>query len=407
MRLGRHDEIGEMACLLRDLLERLEQSSKHSEQLTAFIAEAPVAIAMFDRDMRYRAASRRWMEDYGLSGSVIGRGHYEIFPDIPEGWKEVHRRGFAGEVVKQDEDGFEREDGSTLWLRWEVRPLYGADGTVDGIVIFTEDITPRKTAEQERDASIRALENSNHEFDEFAHMTAHDLKEPLRGLRNQISFLEEDFGDHLPQEGKARLARMATLGTRMQRLIEDLLFYARLGRAELAVQLADPNQMICDVREMLEGLLTERNVEIAVPRKMAPMLCDKTRVTEVFRNLITNAIKNNDKENPLIEIGQLPAIRVGATVEKGVFYVKDNGIGIAPESHDEIFRMFRRVANDKSAGVEGTGAGLAFVKRIVERHGGHIWLESVPGEGTTFYFTLSRAPASSPKMAATACGQAM
>ena len=146
--------------------------------------------------------------------------------------------------------------------------------------------------------------------------------------------------------------------------------------------------MVRNVQHMIETLIHERHAEIVVPHELPRVLCDRTRITEAFRNLITNALKYNDKEQPRIEIGFLPEVASGAQTEKNVFYVKDNGVGIACEFHENIFRMFRRLQSAETAGQDGTGSGLAFVKKIVERHNGRIWLTSKPGCGTTFYFSL-------------------
>ncbi len=128
----------------------MQQARDESEErLRLFINYAPVALAMFDRDMRYLALSRRWMTDYGTPRDVIGRSYYELFPEVPERWKEVHRRGLAGDIMRVEEDRFVRATGAEQWLQWEVRPWRMNDGQVGGIVIFTEDITQRKRDEEE------------------------------------------------------------------------------------------------------------------------------------------------------------------------------------------------------------------------------------------------------------------
>jgi signal transduction histidine kinase len=175
----------------------------------------------------------------------------------------------------------------------------------------------------------------------------------------------------------------------MERLINDLMYFSRLGRADLAVQRTDPNALLIDIQQMMETVLSERHARIVVPRLLPEIVCDKTRVTEVFRNLITNAVKYNDKTEKLVEVGFLESVNTKDGLQRGVFYVKDNGSGIDPEFHQEIFRIFKRLQSASDGPETGTGVGLTFVKKIVERHGGRIWLESEPGNGTVFYFNLT------------------
>jgi signal transduction histidine kinase len=254
------------------------------------------------------------------------------------------------------------------------------------------EATERKRQDAELARHVAALERSNQELDDFAYIASHDLKEPLRGLSNNAKFLRDDYADKLDQDGVNRLLRLGYLSQRMEQLVNDLLYFSRLGRQDLAIQPTDLNAVIRDIEMMSETTLTERNVTIVIPRPLPPISCDTTRITEVFRNLISNAAKYNDNEAKRIEIGRLPTLETRHGTENDVFYVRDNGIGIAAEFHEDIFRIFKRL-NAEDNDKKGTGVGLTFVRKIIERHGGRIWLNSLPGKGTTFYFTIGKGAA--------------
>ena len=236
-----------------------------------------------------------------------------------------------------------------------------------------------------------AIKAAYQELDEFAYIVSHDLKEPLRGIHNYAEFLLEDYGDKFDEEGHRMLGTLVKLSHRMGDLIDALLDFSRIGRTELQIAPRSVQTSVDDVLESLSAQLRERQVEVRVTSALPQIECDCIRLGEVFIHLITNAMKFNDSAERWIEIGHEPS-RDGQVV----IYVRDNGIGIREKHLSSVFSMFRRLhTRDKYGG--GVGAGLAFAKKIVEHHGGRIWLESTPGEGTTAYFTLGVASADAAK----------
>jgi light-regulated signal transduction histidine kinase (bacteriophytochrome) len=233
------------------------------------------------------------------------------------------------------------------------------------------------------------LEQSNEQLDIFADIASHDLKEPLRGIHNFAHFLIEDYkeGTPLDAEGVAKLETLIVLTKRMKDLINSLLHYSRLGYTDLTLQEADLNEMVHEVLDVLRLRIEEGNIQIKIPHSLPTVACDPVSMSEVFYNLLSNAMKYNQNPDKWVEIGVLP--REKPEQETPTLYIRDNGIGISPDHYETVFRMFRRLhARDEYGG--GTGIGLAIVKRVVERHGGTIWLESEEGRGTTFYFRLSQ-----------------
>jgi signal transduction histidine kinase len=253
---------------------------------------------------------------------------------------------------------------------------------------LAQELAERRRAERELAERNVELAQSNRELDDFAYIASHDLKEPLRGIHNFAVFLLEDYGEKLDAEGRAKLETLPRLTRRMDDLIDSLLQFSRVGRVDLAIDQVDLAEIVAGVVESLAVALEEQRVEVRVPRPLPTVRCDRARVGEIFRNLLANAVKYNDKPEKWVEIGFEDARRDGAG-RPPIFYVRDNGIGIPGKHQDAIFRIFKRLhGRDQFGG--GTGAGLTIVKKIVERHHGRVWVESAPGEGSTFYFTLER-----------------
>ncbi len=234
------------------------------------------------------------------------------------------------------------------------------------------------------------LEISNVELDSFAYVASHDLKEPLRGINNYSNFLLEDYGDKLDTNGIEQLQTLIRLTERMEVLLDSLLHFSRVGRIDLQKSEVELNEVLQHSLLFMKSRIDENKVEIVVPQPLPKIFADEVRVSEIFSNLISNAIKYNDKENKQIEIGfagkNIHNV-AGESKTEHTFYVRDNGIGIDEKHQTEVFRIFKRLHSRKEYG-GGVGAGLTIVKKIIERHGGRIWLESQKQEGTTFYFTL-------------------
>ncbi|MEH2135737.1 ATP-binding protein [Nostoc sp.] len=275
----------------------------------------------------------------------------------------------------------ETVQGSALpWKPCEVEAVIELRSLVVGIVLRQADKMASMNFE---------LQRSNEELDSFAYVASHDLKEPLRGIHNYANFLMEDYADVLDDDGIAKLQTLVRLTQRMEDLINSLLHFSRLGRAELSRQSVNLNELVQQVIATLTIARPQSEVEFRIPQPLNNVQGDRAQINELFSNLISNAVKYNDKPQKWVEIGFIEANGESKVVPTSVtFYVRDNGIGISQEYLDKIFEIFRRLhGRDEFGG--GTGVGLTIARKIVERHGGRIWVESTPTLGSTFYFTLS------------------
>lgn len=227
------------------------------------------------------------------------------------------------------------------------------------------------------------LQRRNQELDTFTYIASHDLKEPLRGISNYAQFLIEDYSKTLDVEGRERLVTIQRLIQRMEELLNSLLHYSRVERVELNQSDLELTQVVQEALDQLQGRLQGEHVQVHLPQSLPLVRGDRTQLTEVFTNLLSNALKYNDKAEKWVEVG----VQNPINGEPPIFYVRDNGIGISPEHREKVFEIFRRLHTRDAYG-GGTGAGLTIVKKIIERHGGRIWVDSTVGNGATFYFTI-------------------
>lgn len=247
-----------------------------------------------------------------------------------------------------------------------------------------QEITEREKAERTLKQTLEKLESKNQELEKFAYVVSHDLREPLRGITSYIKLLQKKCTNQIDETARGYMDYIVESADRMKILIQKLLRYSRIGTIAKDFREFDLNYTLDKVISDLKVAIVENNADI-VRQDMPRIWGDETCISLLFQNLISNAMKfSSDAERPKIEI------TAERNEQEWQFCVSDNGIGIDPKYQDEIFRMFQRV--DPESKSPGTGIGLAICKKIVDNHNGKIWVESEPGNGSDFYFTLPDKP---------------
>jgi len=261
---------------------------------------------------------------------------------------------------------------------YEVKAL--AIPELDCVRLYFRDITRRKHLEQERSFFIKQLEDKNEELEQFTYTVSHDLKSPLITISGFAGLLEKDVAAGNSERLRKNIDRIRTAAGMMQTLLNDLLELSRIGRIVDVREDVDLHKLVDEVLSLLSSLITERKIKVTVATDLGSVHGERRRITQVIQNLLENAAKFMGEQTA-------PEIHVGVRYEneRKVFYVEDNGMGIEPAYQEKVFGMFEQL--DRT--MEGTGIGLALVRRIVESHGGKIWVESEGlGQGSRFCFTL-------------------
>lgn len=310
----------------------------------------------------------------GASISVLI--HPDDAPSVTMALKRIRDEGASATRIE-----YRGRSDHCRWLESEIRALYGTNGQFTGAILTTRDVTERKQIEVERERLIAELEQKNAELERFTYTASHDLKSPLITIQGFLGYLERDAQEGNTKRMQDDIRRIGAAVRKMERLLNDLLELSRIGRVSAAPQYVPFNVVVQEALELLAGRIAERQARISVAPEMPVVYGERTRLVEVVQNLVDNALKFCDNQyTPDITIGVLRESQGSS-----IFFVRDNGIGIEPKYHEQIFGLFNKL-DPRSA---GTGVGLTIVRRIIEVHGGRIWAESGgPGSGATFYFSL-------------------
>lgn len=374
-----------------------QQLQESQQRLHLFFEHAPAAVAMFDRDMRYLLVSRRYIQDYGLdSQTLLGRSHYEVFPELPERWREVHGRCLQGAVESRPEDCFVRLDGSLEWVRWEMHPWYEAGGEVGGLILFSEVITAAKNAEKALRSSeeqLRAAQRME-AVGRLAGGVAHDFNNILTVIVSYAELAQQDLPPDHPLYGD--LDEILAASKRAEGLTRQLLTFSR--RQVTSLEVLDMNAVVSGLSKMLVRLIGE-DVQLQFQAHPSPcwVQADRGQLEQVLMNLAVNARDAMQGGGVLVihvslaELSPLQCQTLGLSPGTHVsLRVSDSGCGMDEETRN---RMFEPFFTTKGQG-KGTGLGLSTVYGIVRSCQGAVDVESVPGQGTTLtlYFPLHSEP---------------
>lgn len=391
---------GQVGTICRDVTEQvkaqerarklIEETDRQKAQLETILEALPVGIGISDATgkvimlndnidviWRGKAPRPKGFEEYGAYKAWWADTGKEL---APEDWG-VYRALKNGETSLGEVIRIQRFDGTLGTILHSATPTRDGAGRIEGAIGVIQDITDKVTSDKALRDRAEELRRSNAELQQFAYVASHDLKEPLRMVTSYLQLLEKKDRDNLDERSRGYLRFAVDGAKRMNDLIDDLLAYSRVGTNTMKMAPTNMNEIVDIVLGDLKSVIDENGADIAHD-ELPTIMADRTQMVQLFLNLVGNAIKFRGLAPP--------RVRVSAEVRgtEWVFSVQDNGIGIPKDQQDRLFQMFQRLHTREE--YPGTGIGLAICKKIVERHGGNIWVESERGEGATFSFSMVR-----------------
>lgn len=373
----------------------ITELTRHAEQMENFIQNLPAGVAVLDRQMCYLYVSERFLKDYQLDSegyttqTIKGKNHYSVFRSIKEDWRQAHEDALKGFVTRKSDDNYFTPDGRCVWFDWEVRPWHEPDGSIGGLLMQTVDTTLHKNVESDlkmaREQALRATSAKS----SFLAGMSHEMRTPLHSIIGYADMLQ---GSSLDKEQLTYVQSLSKSSDLLLGLINDVLDLSKIESGQLRIKNL-PLRMkdVCeDIHHMFRLKCADKNLEFryTVEEEDAVYLGDSTRISQILVNLLGNAYKFTEEGFIGLHLMRNHTGRKGNLH----FLVEDTGVGIPRTQHGDIFSSFYQIDNLNRRKMEGTGLGLSITKQLVELMGGEIWVESIPGVGSRFHFTLDLQP---------------
>ncbi|OPL15337.1 MAG: hypothetical protein AVO38_10725 [delta proteobacterium ML8_D] len=381
-------ELNKEVITCRKTEEALRESNRYTRELIEVSLDPLVTISSEGRITDVNRATEK-LTGYPR-GKLTGTCFSEYFTDTQradQGYLQVLREGYIHNYPLE----VRHRGGTVTPVLYNASVYHDGKGDIAGVFATARDITECRMVEEELRKNEKRLNDllaevaaKNEELDSFVYRVSHDLKTPIVTIDGFVGALREDFGDVLLEDGEKYLGYISDAARKMEILINDMLALSRIGRITRRKTKFSFADLVENAVSALQSKIKALGIVVNIQKDLPVIYGEKMRLARVVDNLLTNAIKYVGKNNfsPRIDIG------VEEQDSQKAFFVRDNGIGIEKKDFEKIFQAFQRLPSAKKEVGEGTGVGLTIVKRIIEHHGGKIWLISELGKGTTFYFTL-------------------
>ncbi|NMM50358.1 ATP-binding protein [Marinigracilibium pacificum] len=391
-----YDEQGELIAV-RGTIQNIDEDRKLRQErnqykalLEEFVRSNPVPVAMFDTEMRYIMVSERWLADYALDISIIGKKHYDVVPGIKEDWKQRHQEALNGKSQNKENDFIQWPDGSFSYISWAVGPWYYPNKEIGGIILYAEDVTNLKEKELKIAAMAdqltrysQKLEKSNEDLENFASLIGHDLQEPLRKIKAFGDMLKRNLMGKMEGHDLELLERMVNSSERMQDLVNKLLEESKKSTKDNRKN-TSVRSVILDVLDDLEIAVKEADAEVEIDLNSS-VYATRQELYRLFQNIISNSIKYREDSRKL-------KIKISDEIvsEETHILIKDNGIGVDKSNNNLLFEFFTR--GKEVSGIKGYGIGLAACRDIMVDLNGEIEIFPAENGGTMVKLAFKNDP---------------